>query len=277
MLTKATLRSGQSIPLYGIGTWLSKGTDCYEAVKIALRAGVRLVDTAQLYENEHQVGRAIKESDIPREEIYVVSKLSINSHGYENTKQALATSLAALELDYVDLFLIHTPRGKQVVETWKAMLELRDEGLTKAVGVSNFGVEQLQQLAATGLEPPEVNQIELHLYLPQRECVQYCKENNIFVMGYCPFARGKRFGNSTLSRIAQKYGKSEAQLMIRWSFQKGIGTIPKSTNERRILENCDIFNFNIDDETMKELDALEDGFEASTSVLNMFIPWDEVK
>lgn len=273
-----TTRRGLSIPLFGLGTWLAEGSKCYEAVKLVLtKLNVIMIDTAAMYKNEDQVGSALKDAGVDRKDIFIVTKLESCNHGYEQTKAALKESLERLQTDYVDLFLIHTPNGKDVVNTWKAMLELRDEKLAKSVGVSNFGVEQLKQLANAGLETPEVNQIELHVYLQQKDSVQYCKENNIVIMGYCPFARQKCSGNSTIVKIGEKYGKSESQVMIRWSLQKGIITIPKSTTESHILNNCDVFDFELTNEDMEELDALENGFKASLSVNHMDLPWDEVK
>lgn len=276
--TTVTLANGNAIPLFGLGTWLAHDELCYEAVKIVLQQhGIKLIDTAALYKNEDQVGKAIKETKISREELFLVTKLESCDHGNEQTKNALKESLKRLQVDYVDLYLVHTPKGGNVVETWKAMLELKQLGLTKSVGVSNFGVEQLKQLIATGLEPPEVNQIELHPFLPQTECVEFCKENNITVMGYCPLARLKCTGNETLVDIGKKYNKTETQVMIRWAVQKGIITIPKSTNPKHIASNCDIFNFQLTDEDMEAIRKIENGFKASTSVNNQDIPWDEVK
>uniref|UniRef100_A0A7S4IDC5 NADP-dependent oxidoreductase domain-containing protein n=1 Tax=Vannella robusta TaxID=1487602 RepID=A0A7S4IDC5_9EUKA len=274
-----TLRRGAKMPLFGLGTWLSKGDLCYEAVKMVLtKCDVRLLDTAAMYENEDQVGRAIIDSNVSRDEIFLVTKLQSSEHGYEQTKAAIKKSLERLQVDYVDLFLVHTPKGGDVVSTWKAMLEIRDAGLCKSVGVSNFGQEQLKQLAATGMEMPEVNQIELHVFLPQTELVQYCRDQGMQIMGYCPFARQKCAGNQALVDIGQKHGKTESQVMLRWSLQKEIITIPKSTTESHILQNCDVFgDWYLTDEEMNSLDNLANGFKASTSVNHQDIPWDEVK
>merc|ERR1712137_49647 len=273
------LRSGAEIPLYGLGTWLSKGELCYEAVKLVLtKCNIRLLDTAAMYENEDQVGRAIIDSGVPRDEIFLVTKLQSSNHGYEQTKEAIKNSLQRLQQDYVDLFLVHTPKGGDVVSTWKAMLEIRDAGLCKSVGVSNFGKAQLEQLAATGMEMPEVNQIELHVFLPQTELVKYCRDQGMQIMGYCPFARQKCSGNQVLVDIGKKYNKTESQVMLRWSLQKDIVTIPKSTTESHILENCDLFgDWFLTEDEMNAIDALNNGFKASTSVNHQDIPWDEVK
>ena|SRR3990167_8411641 len=275
--TCVPLRNGSSMPLYGLGTWLSKGNSCYDAVKQALELGFRLIDTARLYENEKQVGDALKDSKIPREEVFIVTKAFSKYHQYDLVKQGLKESLECLQTDYVDLLLIHTPNGGNVLEVWRALEDLKKEGLARAIGVSNFGVEQLKQLILASNEAPEVNQIEYHLFLQQKETIDYCKENQIQMMGYCPVARGKRFGEKTILEIAAAHNVTEPQVMIRWCLQKGIVTIPKSVNPEHIQQNADCLKFSLSEEEMKILDSLENGFKASTSVDNMNIPWEQVK
>ena len=286
VLTKNSLlelAGGVKIPLFGLGTWLARDNQCYEAVKYAIVSeGIRLIDTASLYQNEEEVGRAIIDSKVNREELFIVTKLHVEQHGYENTLNALSTSLSKLSLSYVDLYLIHTPRGGKLVETWKAMLELKERGLARIVGVSNFGVEQLDSLLSHFPNSPlsslpSINQVELHVHNQQRELVGYCREKGITVMGYCPFARGKKFGTSEiLLQLAQSHNKTEAQIMLRWSLQKGIITIPKSVTIDRIHQNCDIFDFHLSDQEMQSLEELHDGFEASTSITHQILPWDNL-
>mmetsp|Transcript_30439 Transcript_30439/g.49621 ORF Transcript_30439/g.49621 Transcript_30439/m.49621 type:complete len:300 (-) Transcript_30439:37-936(-) len=272
--------TGNMIPRFGLGTWLSEGKgEAYNAVTIALRNGYRLIDTAALYNNEEDVGRAIKEvSKIPRNEIYVVTKLDPEEHN--NPVKALKVSLRKLGLEYVDLYLIHSPKGKQVVNTWNALIKAKEKGLAKDIGVSNFGVEQLEKLKQSGCsEMPAVNQIELHLWNQQNETIKYLKENKIAVMGYCPLGRLKRLNSSSLvDDVAKKCNLTVPQLAIRWSVQKGYITIPKSSNENRIKENSNIFGkCIIPKHMMEELEKVDEGFEASNSVKSMNIPWEDVK
>ncbi len=270
--------SDVSIPLFGLGTWLSRENAAKEAVAHSLKIGYRLIDTAQLYENENEVGDAIKESKEKREDIYVVTKLGSAKHGAESSRLALKESLKKMNLKYVDLFLIHTPKGGKVVETWKTMLELKKEGLARSVGVSNFGVEQLEGLRKLGLEMPSVNQIELHPWLQQKKTRAYMEKHGIACMGYCPLARCKQFGkNGVLSKIAKDKGKSEAQICIRWSLQEGVITIPKSTNKKRIEENADVFAWSLSSKEMDAISKIDCGFKASGSVNSMDLEWDSVK
>merc|ERR1719487_1509014 len=236
-----------------------------------------MIDTAAMYQNEEHIGAALKECGKAREEFFVVTKLMNEDHGKEKTEAALATSLKKLGLDYVDLYLIHSPKGKNLLETWTTMLSLRNAGLAKSVGVSNFGVGQLEGLAEAGLELPEVNQIELHPWLQQDPCVEYCRANGIAVMGYCPLARCKTLGKTALVQLAEKHGKTEAQGAIRWAVQSGFITIPKSTNPGRISENSNIFDFAFSDEDMEAIKELNEGFKASGSVNSMDIAWEDVK
>ena len=270
------------MPLFGLGTWLAPGDECYTSVKAAIGLGYRLIDTAAMYGNEVEVGRAVRDSGVPREEIFVVSKLMPKDHGRESTRAALNATLGRLGLSYVDLYLIHSPSGGKVVETWKEMVALRDEGLARSVGVSNFGAEQLRQLRAAtpDLDQPEVNQIELHVYLPQTECVEYCRENQIVVMGFCPLARCKRFGQpGAVLEVAQRSGLSEAQVLLRWSYQSGIVTIPKTVNIERLSENAAIVKGEneLSAADMRVLQQAADGFKASSAVNNMDLAWDGVK
>merc|ERR1712137_344442 len=176
--------------------------------------------------NEELVGRALHDSGVPRDQVFISTKL--HSEDHHRPREALQESLDRLGLKQVDLYLIHTPKGGNVVEAWKTILQCKQDGLTVNAGVSNFGVEHLRKLEECGLERPAVNQVELHVFHPQEEMMEYCHEKGILVMGYCPLARCKRFGNQTLITIASKHEKSESQVMIRWSLQKGVVTIPKS-------------------------------------------------
>jgi len=280
------LRSGGSMPKYGLGTWTATDKECHDAVLAALNLGIRLIDTAAYYDNEQQVGEAIKASGIDRGEIFVVTKLPGSGHG--NPEEALKKSLELLGMEYVDLYLIHSPSGKDIVNVWKSMLSLRKQGLARAIGVSNFGVEQLKSLeevmkgeAGEGKEEdilPEVNQVEYHVFLQQKDLMTYLRSKGIVPMGYCPLARCKQLNeHPQLTELASKHGKTEPQVMLRWSLQSGVITIPKSVNVSRIKENLEVLNFELSDEDMAALDALDIGFKASQSVNTQDLPWDEIK
>ena len=273
------------MPLFGLGTWLSEdGAEAKNAVAEALRLGYQMIDTATMYQNEASVGEAIQEyvakpgGAISREDLFIVTKLQGADHGSSAARAAIDTSLEKLCMDYVDLWLIHNPSGGSVIETWKALLAARDEGKAKYVGVSNFGVEQLKGIKNAGLEMPQVNQIEYHFALQQKDTVDYCKQEGITLMGYCPLARRKLVGKTVLATIAQKLGITEAQLAIRWSAQTGVITIPKSTNKARIAENAKALETVIPEDDMKAIAALNElGFKASNSVNSMDLPWESVQ
>lgn len=275
-----TLRNGNKMPWFGLGTWLSKsGGECGLAVTHALKAGYRLIDTAAMYENEEDVGKALKASGLKRSEYFVVTKLHSDNHGKDECVAALQTSLNKLGLDYVDLYLIHTPKGGKIVETWKGMLEGKEMGLTKAVGVSNFGAKQLLELKQTTSEMPEVNQIEYHIFNQQEDTVKISREEKIAVMGYCPLARCKLFGKTALGELAAEMGRSEADLMMRWSLDQGIITIPKSSNPERIVSNASIMSFSFSEAQRDRIKVIykENGvFKASNACNSMDLPWSEV-
>ena len=229
---------------------------------------------AGLDQNEADVGAALKEANV--EEIYIVSKLQPSDHGRENTVQAIDRTLADLKVAKLDLWFMHSPNGGKVVEMWKAMLEARDAGKVTSVGVSNVGPAQIEGLRAAGCELPEVNQFELHVWNQQKEAVEYCRENGIVVMSYCPLARCKLFGQTSLAELSEKLGKSEAQLCIRWLLEHEFVTIPKSTSEDRIKANADVFDWALTKEQRAEMDALDQSFLASNAVKAMWKPWEEV-
>lgn len=263
------------IPLFGLGTWLSEGNDCEDAVYEALSNGYRLIDTAQMYQNEDQVGAATRRflndnPDTKRSELFFVTKIQPDNHGSANTESSFEESLSKLQLEYIDLVLIHTPRGGKLRETYATLLRLQDEGKIKAVGVSNFGAQQIDTMcngdANNKLRLPAVNQIELHVFLQQKPTVAYCNKNNIVVMGFCPLARCKRFGATKLTEIASSLEVPEARVMLAWSFSKGIVTIGKTANPKRIIENAKAVDLELSDRVMGELDVLDSGFKASSAV-----------
>ncbi|ESO10943.1 hypothetical protein HELRODRAFT_72081 [Helobdella robusta] len=240
------LNDGVKIPNFGLGLYLvGSGSEAELSLLFALKQGYRLLDTAQFYENEADVGKAIKKSGIDRKSICVVSKVWDSNHGYEATIKSVKNSLSLFQLEYVDIFLIHSPGSGRNIDTYKALLELKGQGLIKSVGVSNFGIQHLKGLEEAGLPTPSINQIELHPFCRREKLVDYCREKGICVMGYCPLARGKCFNDPDLINMAKEHNKSVAQVMIRWSLDKGFVTIPKSSNPKRIQENMEVFDFKL--------------------------------
>lgn len=268
------LRRGVEMPIFGLGTWLAEGGVSGESVVAALDAGYRLIDTASAYENEEEVGAALRERD--RTSFFIVTKVKGADFGRANCLAALDASLHKLGVDSLDLWLMHGPGGGRVVETWKAMLEARDAGKVRAVGVTSFGAAQLAGLAASGCELPEVNQIELHLWNHQRETVDFCRSSGIAIMAFCPLARAKRFGETALARLAAEAGVSEAHLALRWLVHKGHIAIPKSTNAQRISENALALDVQLTDEMLAVMEDLDEQFFASKAAFEMMLPWDNL-
>lgn len=263
------LNDGNKIPIVGFGTYKATEEEGVEAVRIAIEKAYRLIDTAAKYENEIAVGKGIKSSGVAREELFVTTKLWRENLGYEQAKKEFETSLKKLDLDYIDLYLIHWPANarnydnwqKANADTWRAMEELQAEGRVKSIGVSNFWVEHLEALFQTAHVIPAINQIEFHPGYWQPELTRFCKNNGITVEAWSPLARGKVFGNEILEAIAKKHQKTVAQVCLRWIIQHDVVVIPKSTTTRRIEENIKLFDFELSDSEMKQIDSLpEMGF-----------------
>ncbi|BDG35876.1 aldo/keto reductase [Saccharococcus caldoxylosilyticus] len=254
-----TLNNGVKMPILGFGVYQITDLDvCEQCVYDALMTGYRLIDTAAAYQNEEAIGRAIKRSGVPREEIFVTTKLWIQDAGYESTKKAFAKSLERLQLDYLDLYLIHQPFG-DVYGSWRAMEELYREGKIRAIGVSNFQMDRLVDLIIHNEVVPAVNQIETHPFCQQIESAKLMKEYNVQIESWAPFAEGRNniFQNEVLVSIAQKYNKSVAQVILRWLTQRGIVAIPKSVHKERIVENFNIFDFALSQEDMEMIATLD--------------------
>lgn len=260
-----TLANDVQIPCIGFGTWQTPdGETAINSVKAALKAGYRHIDTAACYGNEASVGQAIKESGVPREEIFVTSKVWNTERGYEKTLAAFETTMAKLDLDYVDLYLIHWPAAANQFEnwkeinaqTWRALEELYIKGKVKAIGVSNFLPHHLEALLKGAKVVPMVNQIEYHPGFMQAESVAFCKAHNILVEAWSPLGTGNVLNNETLIMMAQKYSKTVAQICIRWVLQHGLLPLPKSITESRIIENTEVFDFEIKEEDMAIIDAI---------------------
>ncbi|MGI0106673.1 aldo/keto reductase [Salinimicrobium sp. WS361] len=253
-----TLHNGVAMPVLGLGVYKAKeGREVIESIHHALDAGYRHIDTASFYENESGVGEAIKSSKIPREEIFVTTKVWNDDQGFEETLKAFDKSLEKLGLEYIDLYLIHWPVPGKYVETWKALEKLYSEGKVKAIGVSNFLEHQLNDILDSCSIKPMVLQNEFHPRLVQQSLLDFCKRNQIQYEAWSPLMRGEVFKNVLLQELAEKYGKTVAQLVIRWDLQKGVVTIPKSVHKNRIFENADVFDFEISEEDMRRIDALD--------------------
>lgn len=267
------LSNGNKIPAIALGTWKSKEEDAYEAVLHALKTGYRHIDTAMIYGNETAVGRAIKDSGIPRAELFVTTKLWNSDQGYEAAKQAIRTSLAKLGLDYIDLYLIHWFKGydKQLA-SWRAMEEAYDEGLLKAIGVSNHNVHHLMHLLDHARIKPMANQIETHVELQNEFLQAFCQKNDILIEAYAPFMSWRvndLLGKEDLQDIAAKHGKTVPQVTLRWLYQRGIVALPKSTNKTRIEANFDIFDFALDEADMERIRGLNRGNKMFTEFDNV--------
>jgi 2,5-diketo-D-gluconate reductase A len=263
MVPSIMLNNGVEIPQLGFGVFQIDRGDTAAAVRAALDAGYRHIDTAQMYGNEREVGQAIAESGIPRDEIFVTTKLNNDRHGHDDAIKALDESLEKLGSDHVDLYLIHWPRPKEnrFVETWKAFEELQSDGRTRAIGVSNFQIPHLERLAAETTTVPAVNQIELHPRFPQAELRAYHREHGIATEAWSPIGgQGSNLlSEPTLQSLAAKYGKTPAQIVLRWHIQLGNIVIPKSVTPSRIKENIDVFDFELEPGDMDAVDALNTG------------------
>ena len=252
------LNNGIEIPLLGFGTWsltLKKG---YQAILWALEKGIRLIDTATVYGNEKKVGSAIRDSGIPREEIFITTKVYPKAPGDESTLQTFEESIRKLNVTYVDLYLIHFPLTGLRLETWKALEKLYEDKKARAIGVSNYTIRHLSEHIEHFTTMPTVNQVEFSPFLYQKDLLDFCVSHDIVVEAYSPLTQGTKFDNETLLAIGKKYGKSPAQILIRWGLQHNIIQIPKSANENHIAENIDVFDFILNENEMKELDNLHE-------------------
>jgi diketogulonate reductase-like aldo/keto reductase len=258
--TRVKLNNGIEIPILGLGTWQMRGKQAEESIKYALDIGYRHFDTAAVYENEESVGKAIRSSTIPRDQIFITTKISNDEQGYKHTVTAFENSLKKLNLSYIDLYLIHWPLPNLRNETWKAMEVILKYGKCRAIGVSNFIVKHLKQLMNHSLTIPVINQVEFSPYLNQKELLEFCHTHRIQLEAYSPLTRGKRLEDSRLVFISRKYNKSVAQILIRWALQSGIVVIPKASTEDHLKENASVFNFKISSEDMETLNSLNENF-----------------
>jgi len=256
------MNHGGAIPILGLGTWQLPGRACVAAVQHALQVGYRLIDTASMYGNEKEVGEGLRASGVPRDEVFVATKVWNDEQGYESTLKACAGSLKRLGLSNVDLYLVHWPVRTERSETWRAMERLLKEGKARAIGVSNYMVQHLEELAGAEITPA-VNQIELHPWLQPRDVIARCRDTGIVIEAYSPLARGRRAKDRTVAGIAAKHRKSSAQVLIRWGLQRGFVEIPKSSDPARIEENAAVFDFALAADEMRVLDALDQGYHVT--------------
>ncbi|RKJ00003.1 aldo/keto reductase [bacterium D16-54] len=255
-----TLHNGLKIPGLGFGVWQISPFYTAKCVKTAIKAGYRNIDTAEGYMNEEAVGRAVRRSGIPREELFITTKLWVQDAGYEKTKKAFEASLSNLQLDYLDLYLIHRPFG-DYYGAWRAMEELYEAGKIRAIGLSNFGSDRLVDLVMNNKVVPAVNQVECHPFFQQKAAFEFMKEYQIQPEAWAPFAEGQKnlFSNEVFSGIGAKYGKSAAQVVLRWNYQRGVVTIPKSVHKDRMEQNISIFDFALTEEEMEQIGTLDEG------------------
>ncbi|MBM7702761.1 aldo/keto reductase [Metabacillus iocasae] len=254
-----TLHNGVEMPWFGLGVFkVEEGQEVVDSVKAAIKAGYRSIDTAAIYGNEEGVGQAIKESGVAREDLFITTKVWNADQGYESTLQAFETSLQKLGLEYLDLYLVHWPVKGKYKETWKALEKLYKDGRVRAIGVSNFQVHHLEDVLEDAEVKPMVNQVEYHPRLTQTELQVFCKEQGIQLEAWSPLMQGELLDNATLQEIGEKYNKSVAQVILRWDLQNEVVTIPKSIKEHRIVENATIFDFELAQEDMDKINALNE-------------------
>jgi diketogulonate reductase-like aldo/keto reductase len=253
------LNNGVEMPVLGFGVFqIPDYEECKRSVLTALETGYRSIDTAAAYQNEEAVGDAVKESGMKREDLFITTKLWIADVGYEQTQKAVEVSINKLQTDYLDLYLIHQPYG-DVHGSWRALEELNASGKIRAIGVSNFHPDRVMDLIVNNRVAPAVNQIETHPFHQRQDDAVFLKENGVQIESWAPFAEGKNnlFGNEVLSSIGKRYGKSVAQVTLRWLIQRGIVIIPKSTHKERISENLDVFDFELSAEDMQAIQLLD--------------------
>lgn len=253
----AVLHNGVKMPWLGLGVYkVEDGNEVIHSIHNAIEVGYRSIDTAAFYQNETGVGEAVRDAGIPREELFITTKVWNDSQGYETTLKAFEESRRKLRLDYIDLYLIHWPVKGEYMKTWQALEKLYRDGFVKAIGVCNFQIHHLKDVMTNSEIKPMVNQVEFHPRLTQRELLSFCKENQIQMEAWAPLMRGRLIDEQTIIKIAEKYGKKPSQILLRWDLDKSVVTIPKSIHADRIKENADIFDFQLDESDIEEINAL---------------------
>jgi diketogulonate reductase-like aldo/keto reductase len=256
---KTTLSNGVEIPMIGLGVYDMYNEEAVTAVGTAIDLGYRLIDTAALYRNEKEVGIAVSQSNVPRDEIFITTKVGNTDHGYDQTLKAFDQSISLLNMDYVDLYLVHWPIPGKRKETWKALEYLYEQKRVRAIGVANYYAPFLDELSGYANIAPMVNQVEFSPFLQPAGLLDRCKKDNILLQAYTPLIRGKKMDDPRVQQLSAKYGKTPAQVILRWDIQHGVCPIPKSVTRARLEENIDVFDFEISVEDMKILDGCEEG------------------
>lgn len=264
-----TLNNGSQMPLLGLGVYDMHGSETEDAVGTALQTGYRLLDTAAMYGNEKEVGNAVRNSGLPRAEIFVTTKVANTQQGFDQTLKAFDESLRKLSIDYIDLYLVHWPIKGTRKDTWKALETLYDKQRVRAIGVANYLVPFLQELETYSSITPAVNQLEFSPFLYLKDVADYCSQRTIQLQSYSPLTRGKKFNDPTLRAVAEQYGKTPAQVLIRWNLEHGVSTIPKSASKTRLQENFDVFDFSLSHEDLKKLDGLHESFRVVMDPMTM--------
>jgi diketogulonate reductase-like aldo/keto reductase len=264
-----TLKGGVKMPSLGLGVWqVNDGDEVINAVSWALEAGYRSIDTAMIYGNEEGVGKALRESSVQREEVFVTTKVWNGDQGYESTLKAFEESRRRLGLEYIDLYLIHWPINGKYVDTWKAMIHLYKEGYVRAIGVSNFLEKHIDDIIDATGQAPAVNQVEMHPLYTRKPLLNFCVEKDIRVTAWSPLMQGK-LDIPVILELSKKYGKTPAQIVLRWHLQNGVIVIPKSVKKHRIIENSKIFDFDISKEDMERIDGLNQNKNFGSTVEDM--------
>jgi methylglyoxal/glyoxal reductase len=263
------MNTGAQIPQIGFGLWRNKNKkECIDSVKSALEAGFRHFDTAQIYKNEEFLGEALKDSSFKREELFITTKIWTDNMWYDDVAPTFEESLQKLQMDYVDLLLLHFPVTELRGGAWRSLQEIYAKGTAKAIGVSNYTVKHLKEMKACDIQPV-ANQVEMSVVLQQPELVEYCKANDIVIEAYTPLVEGKFFKDPTLMEIAKKHGKSVPQVMLRWCIDYGVVALTKSVHADRIKENIDIFDFELDASDMQKIKGLDQGYRVNWDPTNV--------
>lgn len=264
------LNNGVEVPLLGLGVYQSSpGKVTRDAVKFALESGYRLVDTARIYGNEQDVGSALRESGVKRDEVFVTTKLWNSDHGHDSAIRACEESLRRLGLKHLDLYLIHWPVTGLRNESWKAMDTLLNDGKCRAIGVSNYTIQHLNELFSNSDVVPAVNQVEFHPFLYQQKLLEHCRSHGIQLEAYSPLTRGERLDHPKVAEVAKRHGRTPAQVLIRWNLQHSVVAIPKSVKKERILENSRVFDFQLSPDDMRALDSLNEDFRTCWDPTNL--------
>lgn len=264
------LNNGHQMPLLGLGVYDMYNSEAEQAVLWALETGYRLIDTAEMYKNETEIGNAVRESGIDRTEIFVTTKVNNGDQGFDKTLRAFDESLKKLNTDYIDLYLVHWPIKVTRKDTWLALEKLYTEGRVKAIGVANYLIPFLTELESYSSIVPAVNQVEFSPYLYLKDLTEVCKQKKIQLQAYTPLVRGMRMNDPKLQSLAQKYEKTPAQIILRWALQHGVSSIPKSANLQRIKENFDIFDFEISQIDMHFIDTFNENLRVVEDPINLF-------